>query len=127
MSANIDSSGNVRQLDRRPDLDETITPDNVTDPKALARLLTKFFRIVVLLQRMWTPGRLDHQDRAVDGTGTTLYTFAHNLGGRVRWWVVDWTGSAGPQLVKDVATDDNTLVLRSYVAGTVTVRIEAAG
>lgn len=128
-SAVILADGTTKQLDRRPELDETITPDKAKDPQALARLLTKFFRIVLRLQKAWTPDRIDYQDIAVGFDGVTLYNFAHNFGGRVRWWPVDWVGdtSAVPLLTKDASTTDSILVLRSYASGKVTVRVEAAG
>lgn len=126
-AANVTSAGVVRQLDGRPEPDENITEAAVKEPRSLARLLLRLFRDVALLKRRWWPRRIDFEDKAVDATGTTAYTLPHNFGGRVRWWVVDWSGSAGPQLAKSSDTTDRSLVLVSYVAGTATIRVEEAG
>jgi hypothetical protein len=129
LSANLDSTGATRQLDRRPDPNETVTPDNVTDPKALARLITRILKDVTTLKARWFPRRLDFEDIAVLHDGTTKYNLAHNFGARVRWWPVDWVGdaSAVPILTRDPSSDENILVLRSYADGKVTVRVEPAG
>ncbi len=130
MSAVVPSNGKLRQLDSPAVPDEQITPDQVTDTDRIARLFMRILKDVAGLKRRYWPDRLDFEDVAVDATGTTLYRFPHGLGGRVRWWPVDWQGSLltyNPALARDPSTDDNTLVLVSYAAGIVTVRIEAAG
>lgn len=126
-TATIKSDGTVRQLDGRPEPDEGITDAMVKDPKALARFLSRLLRNVYRLMRLWRPRSLDFEDKAVDATGTTVYSLPHNFGGRVRWYVVDWTGSAAYALSKSTSTTDNTLELVSYVAGTATIRVEEAG
>lgn len=95
----------------------------------MSRIVQGLLNDVATLKRAWTPRRIDFEDVAVDGTGSTLYRFPHGFGGRVRWWVVDWSGAASVAgLMRDEdATDDNTLVLVSWIAGTVTVRVEEAG
>lgn len=127
----------LRQLDGKREPDELITPERLDDKPRVARWLTQLLRDVESLKRRWAPRRIDHEDRKVDATGgdglnATKFRFAHGFGGRVRWWVTDWQGVAAPALVLDTATsgtgtDANTLVLRSYVTGTVTIRIEEAG
>ncbi len=119
--------GAVRQLDRPAGPDEQVQQDDVTAPPRLVRLLMRILRDVALLRRRWWPPTIDHQDRPVDATGTTLYRFPHGIGGRVNWWPIRWVGAAGHQLSEDAASDLNTLVLVSHSAGTVTIRIEAAG
>lgn len=128
MSANIPNGGQPRQLDRQAEPDEQVTEDQVQDPPRLARLLMAILRELALLKRRFWPRRIDHEDREVDATGTTLFRFHHGFGGRVRWWVVDWDASSGaPALRKDSSSDNNTLVLVSDVEGTMTLRIEEAG
>lgn len=128
MSAVVPLGAKVRQLDRTPEPDEQVTPEQMTDTSRLARLLMRILRDVARLKRRWWPEYIDHRDRVVDGTGTTVYRFPHGFGGRVNWWPIDWTdGAAGPSLVRDASSDENTLVLVSHVAGTVTIRVEAAG
>ena len=105
--------------------DEVVTEADVQEPPKLARLVLRLLKDVAQLKRAWTPDRVDFEDRVVDGTGVTLYRFEHGLGGRVRWWVVDSTGPH--DLVRDASSDNNTLVLYSYGATTVTIRVERAG
>jgi hypothetical protein len=128
MSAVFPTSGNVRQLDRSSQPDDQVTEEQVQDPKQLARLVQDHRKAVAALKRRWQPIFVEHEDVSVDGTGTTKYRFPHKLGKRVRWWPVDWAdATAGPRLVKDDDTDEDTLVLVSYTAGTLTLRIEEAG
>lgn len=138
MSANVDSGGIVRQLDRRPEPDETITEEKVKDSRSLARFLLRLFRDVARLKRRWAPRHLDFEDVAVDDSGTNTYRFAHNFGGRVRFWPVDVTsltpvsfglGTAAlpPVLVQHSDSDENTLVLVSYVEAVLSLRVEEAG
>lgn len=129
MSANIDTSvdpAKVTQLDRSAEPD-VVTPEEVNDATRLARLIKRVLRDLAGLLRRWAPDRIDFEKQAVDATGTTLYSFQHDFEGTVRWWVVDWTGAAAPALSKHETTTDRTLVLVSYVAGTLTLRVEEAG
>lgn len=128
MSANIDRNGKVRQLDKPAEPDQQVMEDEATDAPRLVRLLMRMLRDLAALKRRWAPRRLDFEDCAVDATGTTKYRLPHGLGGRVRWWVVDWAdASAAPALVKHADTDERTLVLVSRAVGTATIRIEEAG
>ena len=128
MSAIVPAVGAVRQLTRPAEPRQQVTPEQVQDPERLARLAMDLLRDVAALKRRFWPRRVDHEDREVDATGTTKYRFPHGFAGRVRWYVVGWSGgSAGASLVEHDDTDDSTLVLVSYVAGTLTLRIEEAG
>lgn len=127
MSVNIDRDGTVRQLDLRAEPEEQVLEEHVKDPARVVRILMGLLRDVARLKRLWRPRRVDFEDRAFDATGTTKYRLPHGLGGRVRWWVVDWQGAAGPQLARHDDSDDTALVLVSYVAGTATIRVEDAG
>lgn len=128
MSAVIKTDASIRQLDKPSEPQAQVTEEQVTDPKRLSRILMSILRDVAQLKRRWWPSFLDFEDTTVDGTGTTKYRFPHRFKNRVRWWPVDWTGAtAGPRLVRHSDTDSDTLVLVSYTAGTLTLRIEEAG
>jgi hypothetical protein len=118
----------LRQLDRKAEPAQQVTEDEVQDPSRLVRLLMSILREVATLKRRWAPRRMDFEDRYVDDTGAATFRFEHRFGGRVRWWAVDWmSDDGGVDLVRDGATDPNTLVLRSYCTGTITLRVEEAG
>lgn len=128
MSAIFPKNGKMRQLDRRPEPDEPVTDKDVQDPKYLARLLFRMLQELARLKRRWWPKHFDYEEQEVDATGTTKHRFVHGLNQRVRWWPVEWKdATGGPQLVQHVDTDDHTLVLVSYTAGTLTLRVEEAG
>lgn len=128
MSAVFTSAGKTRQLDKPAQQPDQVTEEQATDPKRLSRLLNELRQAVARQSRRWAPSFVEHEDVVVDGTGTTKYRFAHRFGKRVRWWPVDWvSASAGPRLVRHADTDTNTLVLVSYTAGTLTLRIEESG
>lgn len=128
MSTVYPKNGKARQLDQLAQPDEQVTEEQVQDPRRLSRLLMSLVRDVARAKRRWWPRFVEHEDRTVDATGTTLHRFAHRLDSRVRWWPVDWTGAtAGPRLVRHSSSDKDTLVLVSYTSGTLTLRIEEAG
>ncbi len=124
----VDSSGAIRQLDRRAEPEEQITENEVKDVPKVARLFMRILRELHLLVRLWRPRVVDHMDVPVDATGSTVYRFPHGFGGRVIWYPIDFTGGTyGPALMRDASTDDNTLCLVSNEAGTVSIRIEEMG
>ena len=127
MSAVIPRAGEIRPLDGRAQPEEAVTNEQVTDPDRLSRLLRRLLSDVAVLKRRWWPDALEFEGRTVDATGTVLHRFPHGLGAAVRWWPVDWIGAAGPQLSKHEDTDLNTLVLVSFVEGTVCLRVEVSG
>ncbi len=128
MSAVFPANGKPRQLDLPAQPDNPVTEEQVTDVKRLSRLLNELRKDVMAQKRRWQPDFIEHEDVAVDGTGTTKYRFPHKLGKRVRWWPTDWTGAtAGARFVKHADSDADTLVLVSYTAGKLTLRIEVAG
>lgn len=128
MSARIDSTGAVYQLDRRAEPDEVFTEEDAADARKLSRLLMRLLRDVTTLKRRFAPRRTDFEDRAVV-SGTPL-RLPHNFDARVRWWIVDWaptTPGAAPNFTKTNASDTRTLVLSVGASGTVSVRVEVAG
>jgi hypothetical protein len=128
MSAVVPAGADVRQLDGRRDPEEAVTEEQVQDPGRLARLLARVLKDLTSLKRRYAPKTIDHLDRDVDATGTTLYRFPHGFGGRVHWYPIDWVGATdGERLSRHEDSDNNTLVLVSFIAGKVSIRIEKAG
>ncbi len=127
-AARISRDGTVTRLDGRADAEEVITEDDVKEPAKVTRLLSRILSNIAALKRVSAPSRFDFEDVAVSTSGASV-TLQHNINGRVRWWVVDWecVTNAAPILRKDATnTTASTLVLLSYVAGTATIRVEAA-
>ena len=60
------------------------------------------------------------------GTAGATITLRHNLGRVPRWRVVDWarTTPGGTHGLERSSSDETTLVLASYVAGTATIEVE---
>ena len=129
MSAAKINGTTVTRLDGRASAPVVITESDVKDAAKLARMLGDVIAAAAELSRAWAPAVVDFEDVAVSTAGA-LVTLQHNMRGRVRWWVVDWVcaTNVAPILRKSTtATTSDTLVLLSYVAGTATIRVEAAG
>lgn len=125
-AARVTSAGRIYQLEKAAEPVEIITEADAADSIKLSRLLMRLAKDVTALKRRHFPRRIDFEDRDVDNTGTTKYRFEHGFKGRVRWWPVDVVGGV-PALIRDEDTDQNTLVLTSTNAATLTIRIEEAG
>ena len=127
MSAAKINGTTVTQLDGKAGPDEAVTENDVKDAAKLAKMLARVLATLAGLRRAWAPTTVDFEDVAVTTGGATV-PFQHNFNGRVRWWVVGWQSAAStaPYLREDTTlTTASTLVLKSYVAGTVTIRVEA--
>lgn len=125
----VPSIGKAKALDGRAAPDEVVTEENVQDPKKLSELLVRLLRDVASLKRRFSPRRIDFEDVAVGGAGATV-SLQHNFGGRVRWWIVDWSDASGTRsnIYRDTTlTTANTLVLVSLVVGIATIRVEETG
>lgn len=128
-AALIDSAGKVRVLDGKAGPDETVTEEHAKDPARVARILIRILATIAALKRAFSPKRIDYEDVAVLGSGA-LVQLQHGFGSRTRWWVIGWQsgGTAAPIFIESTAlTTASTLVLQSYVAGTVTLRVESSG
>lgn len=129
MSARVDIAGSVIKLDGRAAPPSVVTSKDVQDPEKLARQLQDVTRGLSALQLQHRSTFVDFEDK-VCGTGgaSSAIVLPHNLGGAVRWYVVDWqiSGSAGGPILhrNAAASDENTLVLWSYKAGLATIRVE---
>ena len=129
MSAARINGTTVTRLDGKAEPVNVVTEDDAKDAGKVARAIAKLQVDSAGLRRRFAPDRIDFEDVAVSTAGATV-TLQHGLAGRVRWWVVDWVcaTNVAPILRKDdTNTTDSTLVLLSYVAGTATIRVEAAG
>lgn len=128
-AARVDSDGTVTQLDRGATPGENLSEQDVADVPKLTRLLIRLVADVAALKRRFWPARLDFEDLEVDGTGTVKYRFEHGFGGRARWWVVSTRATSGvsAMLEEHADTDQDTLVLVSYSACTIDLRVEQAG
>lgn len=125
MSTNVRKDGTAVIVDAKRKPVDQITESQVQDPKRLAQLLQDGFSDAAIKAERFAPNRIDFEDRTLDATGTTKHSFEHKLGKRVRWFVVDWSGSGGgAELSKDSSSTLDTLVLVSYRAGVATIRIE---
>jgi hypothetical protein len=126
VKSTVSSSGVVRKAAVSAPR-QVITSLDVQDPEKLARTLQEQRRDLDALD---APKReIVYEDVAVGSAGA-LVTLTHNFGGRVLWSVEDWTSTAGGAthiLEKSTTTTADALVLASSVAGTATIRIEAAG
>lgn len=100
---------------------------DVTDPAKLTEMLRQ---LSLRVQELEAKSGQEAVEFERNVTGTTAagvnHTFEHNLGCPVRWYVVHWSGSAvvHPALVYQTSSTANSLVLTSYSAGRLVLRIE---
>lgn len=131
-----DANGNAsaRGFAQVPARAERYTAEDVSNPARLAALLTKLHQ-----NHVEASGFARAHPRAQSktfygfpvGTSGAKLRLAHGFNRAVLWFVVGWRGNgvtAAPALVSDELdaspeTTSNTLVLRSYVAGTVDIEI----
>jgi hypothetical protein len=128
-TAKVDSDGLVTVLDGRAEPEDVVTEEDVKDTAKLARILARLLSSVAILRRRFAPRRIDFEDVTVSTAGASV-SLQHGFPGRVRWYVCGWQSAAStaPYLREDTDNStDQVLVLLSYVAGTVCVRVEEAG
>ncbi len=114
----------VRAATAAPPRRERISEDLVTNPIRLADMLERIVQAIESLARVAPKPRIIYED--VTCTSGTDVRLAHNFKGRVRWWLIDWAGSAAPNLRKDTTnTTSTTLVLDCGQTGTATICVEA--
>lgn len=119
----------IQRLDTPREPDALITEEDVQNPRKMALLLTRIVKEIAEVKRRFVAKRIDYEDVTVTNAGLS-YAFQHSMKGRVRWWPVGWQSASADAcvLVEDTArTDDNTLYLKSYGDGVVTLRVESAG
>ena len=112
---------------------DKVTEDLVKDATALANTLTRMSNITSeLAARAAQNDSVVFQDKVVGAAGEP-FVMSHGLNRRVNWKVVDWSDIPGnpptavtvaPILVRDTTlSTNNTLVLRSYAAGNVSIEV----
>lgn len=127
MSAIINASAKITKSVTPAEPKSQVTAKTAADPDALSRKVMELARSLAQLQAQSPRQSIEFEDLAFDATGTKVFSFRHNFGARVRWFVVDVSGAtAAPVLMKHASTDANTLALVSYVACTATIRVEKA-
>lgn len=130
MSSSTFRDGQMVRLDASTTTREAVTEEDVQDPAKLAELVQRVVRGLTELRQRFAPQTIDFEDVALTGsTGSPQNVrLEHRMGGRVRWYVVDWASSStvAPVLRKSAQTDDDTLVLDALSTGTATIRVEAA-
>lgn len=128
MRSQVNADGLVRQTAGTATTDATFTRQDVESPDKLARAIQNLQRAVSLLTRNAPAEAVDFEDVAVAASGGVV-RLRHGLRGRVRWYVVGWStsGTSAPVLKLSADTTEDELVLLSYVAGTASIRVEAAG
>ena len=103
--------------------------DGKTSPGQLAEQLRQVMLRVNKLEALAEREGIEFEV-AVSTAGATVSLY-HAFTGPVRWWVVSWGTTpqgtppvANYALVMDATSDQDNLVLRSYVAGRAVIRIE---
>lgn len=110
-----------------------LTEAHVKNPSVLVKQLTNLQQELAAstqVQRSHPEQTLITFEKVVCGISGAKVRIAHNFGVFADFIVTHWSGaSGGHSLVSDlddasaVETDENTLVLRSYVAGIATIRV----
>ncbi len=132
MSSNVNTDGEVTQLDGRRPPDEVVTTETVGDQKELSQLLTRMQRRIADLERTFRPRRVDFEDFPCEGTDIdpVKLRLPHRFDGPVRWWVtrVKSAGIVQTTLIEEQpSSDQNTLELLVFFEATLSIRVEEAG
>lgn len=112
---------------------DRVLPTDVTDPVKLAQILNTVLRELDVVSRATPGARVTFRNVSVDSSNTANIFLTHSLGAEVSWKVVGWRGLSNGfafNLHDDKAdavtlTTLDRLVLRSGVAGTVDIEVEA--
>lgn len=123
MSRSFDSRGTLRKGTPAPANRRGISRDEAADPSRLSEALRDIYDRLGVLEARAAPEATEYVlDVGTAGAITRLY---HGFGSSVRWTVCHWSGpNASWALVQDDLSDPDYLVLRSYQAGRVVLRIE---
>lgn len=127
----FDINGVMQKARRFVSGNANVQDEEVKNPVKLAEILRGVLRRLTDAEAAIPPESLEFEVEV--STAAALTTLSHNFNGPVRYWVTYWTadrtGSApttAPILVVDITSDDNNLILKSYVAGRAIVRVEPA-
>lgn len=127
----LDILGNLQKARRFVSGNANVQDEEVKDPVKLAEILRGILRRITDAEAAIPPEALEFEVEV--STAGALTTLCHNFHAPVRYWVTYWTALrdgtpaiAAPVLVSDITSDDDNLVLKSYVAGRAIVRVEPA-
>lgn len=125
----VDVLGNLQKARRFVSGASNVQDEEVKDPSKLAEIVRHVFKRLSDLE-VATPQEAIEFELEVGSIGQQV-TVSHNMNTQVRYYPVFWTktraGSyptTAPILVAQETSDNNNLVLASYVAGRVILRIE---
>lgn len=125
----FDILGNLKGSRRFVSGAANVQDEEVKDPVKLAEILRNLMRRISDAESSISPEAQEYELEV--GTAGLLTSINHNLNCSVRYTVVFWTKTrsggyptAGPALVAQETSTDNTLDLRSYSAGRAIIRIE---
>jgi hypothetical protein len=127
----FDVNGVLQKARRFVSGNGNVFDDDVKDQRKLAELLRSAFKRLTDIESTVGP---EPTEFAVNvPSGGLIVELAHNMNGPVRFFTTYWLHQDnstspiyGPALVVDSTSDDNTLRLRSYVAGRAVIRVEQA-
>lgn len=123
-----DVFGNLKRVRPFASRGATVSDSDVTEPGKLAELLRQIQKRISTTEAITPPEALELE---YDVTSGLDFNVAHNFGGPVRWYVVDWyatpgAGASGPSFSRLTTSTTKLLVLHSYCAGRVVIRVESS-
>jgi hypothetical protein len=120
-------AGVLQRARRAVSRPSSVSADDVQDPVKLAEILRQLSLRVQELESKLPPEGVEFEKDITGTTGAGVnYSFVHNFGVPIRWYVVHWSGSAtvSPALVYQSSSTANVLTLKSHSVGRVVLRIE---
>lgn len=127
----VDRDGLLAKARRYSNAVSSIYDESLKDTQKLGEILRGIVNRLTSVEARTPPEAVEIEK--VVSAGGAVTEFTHNFKCPVRWYVVDWakssaaTPTTAPILVRnqDTSTED-VLVLSSYTAGKVVLRIEPA-
>lgn len=120
-------SGVLQRARRAVSRSASVSSEEVKDPQKLSEVIRLLSVRVQELEAKQVP---DAVEIVKDITGTAgvpvVVSFTHNFGSQVRWYPVYWSSAitVAPALVYNTTSTPDMLVLTSYSAGRIILRIE---
>lgn len=120
----VDLNGVLGKARRAFSGSDNLSESDVQDPRKLAELLRAAMRRIAALEANAQPDAVEFE---IDATMGSTSLLQHGFGCPVRYWVVSWVGSGGPQFyVNTSQTTSDVLALSTAVSGRAIVRVEAS-
>lgn len=115
--------GQVVRARRKVYSSDAVMEEDASNPGRIADLLRVAMQRISELEARLADEGIEFEANV--GAAGALSRFEHGFGKSVRFWPVYWSGAtAAPILARSSDSTDNTLVLASYTAGRVVIRIE---